>query len=73
MTPDVQEFVLITEFLAFLDPTIEAREGLTPEIRELLCRIALGDASDEERTRAIPLLNASSEAIAFLARQLATH
>lgn len=73
MTPDVQEFALITEFLAFLDPTIEAREGLTPEIRELLSRIAKGEATDEDRERAVPVLNASSEAIAFLARQLSTH
>jgi len=73
MTDEKQEFALITEFLAFIDPVIEAREGLTTEIRDLLSRIARGEASDDDRSRAVPVLNASSEAIEFLARQLATH
>lgn len=73
MTADLQEFVLITDFLAVLDPEIEAREGLTPEVRDLLCRIARGDASDDDRSRAVPVLNASSEAIEFLARQLSAN
>jgi hypothetical protein len=70
MTDEIQEFALITEFLAYIDPIVVAHEALTDEIRNLLTRIARGEASDEDRSRAVPVLNASSEAIEFLARQL---
>lgn len=73
MSEELQEFVLINEFLACVDPVIHARESLTDEVRDLLTRIASGKATDEDRSKAVPMLNASSEAIEYLARQLAAH
>jgi flagellar biosynthesis component FlhA len=70
MTDEIQEFALITEFLACIEPIVVAHEALTDEVRDLLTRIARGEASDEDRSRAVPVLNASSEAIDYLARQL---
>jgi hypothetical protein len=73
MTAELREFALLTDFLAFLDPVIVAREELDAETRALLTRIARGEASDEERSRAVPVLNSSSEALEFFARQLQAH
>lgn len=70
MTEELREFALLTDFLAYLDPVIVAREELDQASRDLLTRIARGDASDEDRSLAVPLLNANSEAMEFFARQL---
>lgn len=70
MTDEIQEFSLITEFLACIDPIVVAHEALSDDIRELLSRIARGEASDSDRSRAVPVLNGSSEAVEYLARQL---
>ncbi len=69
-TDSIREFCILSDFLAFLDPQIQPRDGLNDEVRELLARIARGEASDEDRTLAVPVLNASSEAMEFFARQL---
>jgi hypothetical protein len=70
MTDEIQEFALITDFLACIDPIVMAHEALTDDVRDLLTRIARGEASDDDRSRAVPVLNSSSEAIDYLARQL---
>ena len=69
---ELQEFSLISSFLETTDPEIHARDAapLTDPDRQLLIRIALGEASDSDRSSAVNMLCDNSTALEFLAQQL---
>ncbi|MEM7012309.1 MAG: hypothetical protein AAF585_12580 [Verrucomicrobiota bacterium] len=69
---DLEEFELMCGFLETSDPEIHARDAapLTDPDRQLLIRIALGEASDSDRTQAVSMLCDNSTALEFLAQQL---
>ena len=69
---EIQEFDLMRSFLETSEPEVFARDAapLTDPDRQLLIRIALGEANDTDRSQAVNMLCDNSTALEFLAQQL---